>query len=174
MKNFRLALLFMLLLLSQPSHAELSIEVGFSPEGSAQRLVLKAINEAKQSIQILAYSFQAPEIMQALTDAGKRGVKVRVVVDKKRNLAASNQKALRFVTANGVELRTNDRFNIHHDKTIIVDSEIVLTGSFNFTASAGSANSENVVVIREAPEIAKQYLAHWQSRWDTGVSYPSR
>lgn len=174
MKNFRLVLLVALLILPLPSQAEPGVEAGFSPEGSAHRLILKSIREAKHSIQILAYSFQARDIMQALVDAGKRGVKVRVVVDKKRNLAASSQKAMRFVAANGVELRTNDRFHIHHDKTIIVDGETVVTGSFNFAVSAETANSENVVVLRGMPDLAKQYLAHWQSRWDSGVAYPPR
>jgi phosphatidylserine/phosphatidylglycerophosphate/cardiolipin synthase-like enzyme len=76
-----------------------------------------------------------------------------------------------FVTRNGVELRTNDHFHIHHDKTIIVDGKTVETGSFNFTPSAEAANSENVVVIRDMPDVAQQYIAHWQSRWDLGVPY---
>lgn len=174
MNRIRLVLLAVVLLFAAPSHAEPSVQAGFSPEGSAHALVLKTIGEAKQSIQLLAYSFQAQDIMQALLDARKRGVSVRVVVDKKRNLVASSQKAMRFVTHGGVEVRTSDRFHVHHDKAIIVDGETVLTGSFNFAASAETANSENVVVIRGMPEIAKQYLAHWQSRWDGGMPFPGR
>lgn len=151
-----------------------SVQVGFSPEGSARQLVLDTIGSAQRSIQILAYAFQAPDIMQALVDAKKRGVEVRVVVDKKRNQNKPSRKAMDFVTANGVELRTNDHFHIHHDKTIIVDGHTVETGSFNFAPSAETANSENVVVIRGMPEVARQYLAHWQSRWDLGKPYPAR
>jgi phosphatidylserine/phosphatidylglycerophosphate/cardiolipin synthase-like enzyme len=68
-------------------------------------------------------------------------------------------------------LRTSDRFPLHHDKTIIVDGNTVETGSFNFTPSAETANSENVVVIRDMPDVARKYVAHWQSRWDLGVPY---
>jgi len=174
MNAVRLVLLAALLCFAAPSQAEPSVQTGFSPEGSAHQLVLKTIGEAKHSIQILAYSFHAQDIMQALVDARKRGVSVRVVVDKKRNRVASSQKAMRFVTHGGVELRTNDRFHVHHDKVVIVDGETVLTGSFNFAPSAETANSENVVVIRGMPEIAKQYLAHWQSRWDGGMSFTGR
>jgi len=63
----------------------------------------------------------------------------------------------------------NDYFD--HDKTIIVDGHTVETGSFNFAPSAETLNSENVVVIRNAPEVVRQYLAHWQSRWDLGKPY---
>ncbi len=156
------------------AHAQPSVQVGFSPEGSARKLVLDTIAGAKHSIQILAYAFQAPDIAQALVDAENRGVDVRVVVDKKRNRGKASKAAMDFVTRNGVELRTNDRFHIHHDKTIIVDGNTVETGSFNFAPSAETVNSENVVVIRDMPEVARQYLEHWQSRWDLGQPYPAR
>jgi len=154
-------------------HAEPGVQVGFSPEGSARELVLQTIGSAKQSVQMLAYAFQAPDIAQALVDARKRGVVVRIVVDRKRNLNKTSKAAMDLVTRNGVELRTNDRYHLHHDKTIIVDEETVETGSFNFARSAETLNSENVVVIRGMPDVARQYVAHWQSRWDQGTPYPA-
>jgi phosphatidylserine/phosphatidylglycerophosphate/cardiolipin synthase-like enzyme len=168
----RYAALAALLGLASAAGAEPSVQVGFSPEGSARALVLETIGGAKHSIQMLAYAFQAPDIMQALVDAKRRGVEVRIVVDKKRNQNKASKTAMDFVTGNGVALRTNDHFHLHHDKTIIVDGSTVETGSFNFASSAETANSENVVVIRDMPEVARQYLAHWQSRWDLGVPYP--
>ncbi len=170
-RSLALALLLNVPLLSQ---AQPGIQVGFSPEGSARKLVLETIGSAKNSIQMLAYAFQSPDIAQALVDAEARGVEVRVVVDRKRNENKPSKKAMDFVTRNGVELRTNDRFHIHHDKTIIVDGHTVETGSFNFAPSAEKVNSENVVVIRDAPEVARQYLGHWQSRWEGGVAYSGR
>lgn len=172
-KALRCMALAALLALPAFSHAEPGVQVGFSPEGSARRLVLETIAGAQHSIQMLAYAFQAPDIAQALADAQQRGVQVRVVVDKKRNLGQASKKAMDLVVRQGVELRTNDRYHLHHDKTIIVDGHTVQTGSFNFAPSAETANSENVVVLREMPEVARQYLAHWQSRWDGGVPYPA-
>ena len=174
MMTIRCLALAVLLSISSVSRAEPSVQVGFSPEGSARTLVLETIGSAKHSIQMLAYAFQAPDIMQALVDAEKRGVDVRVVIDKKRNVGKTSKKAMDFVTSNGVELRTNDQFHIHHDKTIIVDGTTVETGSFNFALSAETVNSENVVVIRDMPEVSRQYIAHWQSRWDLGEPYPAR
>ncbi|MEG0555958.1 MAG: phospholipase D-like domain-containing protein, partial [Comamonas sp.] len=109
--------------------------------------------------QILAYAFQAPDIMPALVDAKNRGVNVRVVIDKKRNMGKTSKKAMDFVTSNGVELRTNDHFHIHHDKVIIVDGSTVETGSFNFAPSAETLNSENVVVMRDMPDVARSRKA---------------
>ena len=155
-------------------HAEPGIQVGFSPEGSARKLALETIGKAERSIRMLAYAFQAPDIMQALVDARKRGVDVRVVVDEKRNRGSASKAAMDFVTRNGVELRTSSRFHLQHDKTIIVDGDAVATGSFNFAVSAETVNSENVVVIRGMPEVSGQYVAHWQSRWEVGKPYAAR
>jgi len=174
MKSIRLIALVALLSIPSLSYAASDVQVGFSPEGSARALVLKLIGSATHSIRMQAYSFQAPDIMQALVDAKKRGVDVRVVVDKKRNERKASKKAMDFVTGNGVELRTTDHFHIHHDKVIIVDGHTVETGSFNFAPSGETANSENVVVIRGMPDVARQYIAHWQSRWDLGVPYRSQ
>ena len=60
---------------------EPSVQVGYSPEGSARVLVLSAIDSAKTSIRMMAYSFTAPDIMKALVAAKKRGVDVKIVID---------------------------------------------------------------------------------------------
>ncbi len=80
---------------------------------------------------------------------------------------------MRKFTFRQLPLRTNARFAIMHDKVIIVDNHTVESGSFNFTRSSASRNSENVLVIREVPELAQTYLSHWQSRWDGGSEWHS-
>lgn len=174
MTTLQSAALVILLGISAVSHADPSVQVGFSPEGSARKLVLETIGSAKHSIQMLAYALQAPDIAQALVDAKNRGVNVRIVVDKKRNLGKVSIVAMDLMALNAIELRTNEHFHLHHDKTIIVDGNTVETGSFNFARSAEMVNSENVVVIRDMPEVSRQYIAHWQSRWDLGEPYPKR
>lgn len=154
-------------------HAQPSVQVGFSPEGSARKLVMEVIDGAQQSVQMLAYSFRSPDIAHALVRAQGRGVEVRIVVDKKHNENKTSQSVMRLVSRHGVQVRTNDHFNLHHDKVIIVDGHTVETGSFNFAPSAEKTNSENVVVIRGMPEVANQYAQHWQSRWDLGQAYPT-
>ncbi|EAA9273590.1 hypothetical protein G5W58_003949 [Salmonella enterica subsp. enterica] len=62
-----------------------TIEIGFSPEGTALQLVLKAIDTAQQEIRLMGYSFTSPEVVSALVSAKRRGVDVRVVLDWKAN-----------------------------------------------------------------------------------------
>ncbi len=60
------------------------IETGFSPNGQALPLVLKTINSAQSTLDVMAYSFTSAEVTRALLNASKRGVKVRIVVDHKQ------------------------------------------------------------------------------------------
>lgn len=50
-----------------------SIDVGFSPEGSAQQLVLRTINDARESIRLMGYSFTSPEVVKSLVAAWTSG-----------------------------------------------------------------------------------------------------
>ncbi|WP_332829883.1 phospholipase D-like domain-containing protein, partial [Pseudomonas syringae] len=52
------------------------IQVGFSPEGSAEQLVLNVIQRARQQIRLMAYSFTSPSVVKALVQAKRRGVDV--------------------------------------------------------------------------------------------------
>lgn len=145
--------------------ANASIQVGFSPEGSARALVLDSIHHAQHSIDMMAYSFQSADIVNALVEAEKRGVVVRAVIDKKRNQGKVSQKAIAFASANGVEVQLDGHYHIQHDKVMIIDGDTLETGSFNFAKSAEFENSENVLVIRDEPAVVAQYQAHFDSRW---------
>lgn len=67
----------------QPAAAASSVQVGFSPEGSALQLVLKTIESAQQEIRLMGYSFTSPEVVSALVRAKRRGVDVKIVLDER-------------------------------------------------------------------------------------------
>ena len=149
-----------------------AIDTGFSPEGSAERLVLNAICTARRSVHLSAYSFTSPVIARALIDAQRRGVDVAVVADQKSNLvedrSGKGRIALDLLSGAGVRVRMIDVYPIHHDKFMVIDGESVETGSFNYTTSAARCNSENAVVMWHVPVVAQAYQQHWQSRFNQG------
>ncbi|WP_408626177.1 phospholipase D family nuclease [Dryocola clanedunensis] len=144
------------------------VMVGFSPEGSAQRLVLQTLDESQQSIRLMGYSFTSPEVVKSLLAAHRRGVDVKVVLDAKGNTSRSSRAAINLLVNAGIPVRLVSQFKIMHDKVIVSDGRTTETGSFNFSRSAARSNSENVIVLKDLPAVASQYLAHWQSRWEQG------
>jgi phosphatidylserine/phosphatidylglycerophosphate/cardiolipin synthase-like enzyme len=154
-----------------PVSASCATEVGFSPEGSAAKLVDYAIESAHQSIRLAAYSFTAPDVVRALIADKRRGVDVQVVVDERGNRSAASKAALNLLTGADIPTRTISVYPIHHDKYIVIDGQAIETGSFNYSKSAEQRNSENALLVSACPTLARQYLEHWQSRWDQGTNW---
>ena len=162
-----------LMLASTPSYAS-KIQYGFSPEGSAESLVIKVIDSSQQDIRMMCYSFTSPQIVTALINAKRRGVNIAIVADQNGNRGKSSGAAMNLVVNAGIALRVDGAYKIQHDKVIVVDGKTIETGSFNYTASAAHANSENVMVDWDDPEIARGYLDHWLSRWNQAKPYHSK
>lgn len=146
-----------------------TIEVAFSPNGGGAALIIKAIGEAKKTVKVQAYSFTNADIAKALLEASKRGVNVRVVLDKSQE--TEKYTSATFLANSGVPVRIDDDFAIAHSKIMILDDENIITGSFNFTKAAEERNAENVLVIRGNKELAKLYMQNWQWRWDASEAY---
>lgn len=146
-----------------------TVEVAFSPNGGGAGIIINAITQAKKSIKVQAYSFTNADIAKALLDSSKRGVDVKVVLDKSQE--TEKYTSATFLANAGVLVRIDDDFAIAHNKIMILDEETVITGSFNFTKAAEERNAENVLVIRGNKELAKLYLQNWQWRWDASETY---
>ena len=63
-----------------------------------------------------------------------------------------------------IDFRCDSNHPIHHNKVAIIDGKTIVTGSFNFSPSADH-NAENTNVIRNVPELAKEYKDIWDSHW---------
>lgn len=157
-----------------PAQANTEIQTGFSPSGNAEELILKSIDEARHEIRVMAYVFTSTRIARALVNAKNRGVNVQLVVDWQANQLKQNRQALEIMQKGGVSIRTNNRNRILHDKVMIIDRNIVQTGSFNYTLSSKSSNSENVIVVKGAKPVAIAYLDHWNKLWAPASRYQLR
>jgi phosphatidylserine/phosphatidylglycerophosphate/cardiolipin synthase-like enzyme len=151
------------------------VEFAFSPLQGAEGLVLKVITAAKSELRVLGYSFTSAPVTAALIAARKRGVDVRVVVDHRNNVSEDRsgkaRASLGALALAGVPVRTIGAYAIHHDKVIVADRSTTQTGSFNYSAAAASANSENVLVLWNNPVAAQGYLRHWEHNWRQGVDW---
>lgn len=146
-----------------------TIEVAFSPDGTATETVIKAINEAKKSIKVQAYEFTSAPLAKALETAQKRGVDVRIILDKSQK--TQKYSSATFFYNNHIPIKIDSDFAIAHSKIIIIDDINVVTGSFNFTKAAESKNAENVLVIRGNKDLANYYMENFQWRWQNTQDY---
>ncbi|MDR1497442.1 MAG: phospholipase D-like domain-containing protein [Puniceicoccales bacterium] len=141
--------------------------VGFSP-GNAEQIVLSVIKGARREICVCAYAFSSRKIIQALEDAKKRGVDVKVLVEVPRT-GKQRDSLKKAFAKNQLSHRYNRPENpILHHKFIVADRQIVQVGSFNYTQAAAMHNAENVVVLR-GNAVARRYFAEWNLLWDKAL-----
>jgi len=57
---------------------------------------------------------------------------------------------------------------------MIIDNEKIITGSFNFTIAAEEHNAENLLVIRERPELVRKYTDNWKLHLQHSEPYTGR
>jgi phosphatidylserine/phosphatidylglycerophosphate/cardiolipin synthase-like enzyme len=143
--------------------ANQSVSVCFTPNKQCQSQIISEINNAKNSIYVQAYSFTDESIAQALVDASKRGVNVKVLLD--RSNKNDGRSAKDVILINGIPLRFDAPSGIAHNKVLVIDQATVITGSYNFSASAYKRNTENLLIINNQ-SLAQQYLQNWFKRWD--------
>lgn len=154
-----LPLLFLLLSCSpQKASEEQSIEVYFSPNGGAADAIIKEINSARKTIQVQAFSCTSVPIGDALVSAHNRKINVEVILDPE-NLKNPNSLLQTFLD-NDIPVFIDRKHSIAHNKIILIDSDTVITGSYNLSKGAEYFNAENSLIIKNS-KLAARYQINW-------------
>ncbi len=143
----------------------------FSPNGGATKAIVKAIDGATLEVLVQAYSFTSPDIAKALVRAKGRGVNVEAILDKSQR--TEKYTGATFLANNRIPTYIDDQHAIAHNKIIIIDKAVVITGSFNFTKAAEERNAENLLII-PSKELAAYYVDNWLKHRAHSVAYQGR
>jgi phosphatidylserine/phosphatidylglycerophosphate/cardiolipin synthase-like enzyme len=144
------------------------VQIYFSPAGGAQEAIVKELGNAKTDILVQAYSFTSEPIAKALLKAKKRGIAITVILDKGQKTA--NYSSATFLANSKIPTYIDAKHAIAHNKIMIIDNEIVITGSFNFTKAAEEKNAENLLIIR-SKELAQIYTDNWNAHYKHSERY---
>lgn len=169
----KIIFLILLLVFSGAYSNARDIEVYFTPSYAAEGAIEDLIDNADKTIDIAMYTFTSRYLAQHLVDAKKRGVKIRVVLDRGSNDPKENRYTkYPYLKKNGINIRFAaahtykrwKRSGIMHNKFAVFDNKILETGSLNWTASAFMVNDENVLVIRRQ-DMANVYEEKFEELW---------
>jgi len=136
------------------------VDVYFSPDDGVEAALLELIANAEESVYFMAFSFTSDSLGQALRERARSGVTVQGVMDADQVASNLGTEYDAFRQA-GLPVRIDGIFGQMHHKVMIIDAQIVVTGSYNFTSSAEQRNDENLLVIYDAA-IAAQFLSEFQ------------
>ena len=68
---------------------------------------------------------------------------------------------------NVVAIRS-ERNGLMHDKFCVIDNQIVISGSYNWTNNAEYKNSENINIIEDDNKLATKYSLEFNRLWGFG------
>lgn len=152
--------------------AQGTIEVAFSPPGGATAAIVAALGAARQRVWVQAYSFTSAPIAKAVLQAARRGLDVQVVLDKSQR--TQKYSVADFFANQGVPVFIDDQHAIAHNKVMVIDSDTLVTGSFNFSKAAEQANAENMLIFRGNPALQKLYADNFRFHLSHSTRYEPR
>jgi len=143
------------------------LETYFSPDDDVADHIVALIEAAEKDIVFMAFSFTSDPIGDALLAAESRGVSVQGVFEESQYYSNQGGEFDRLQAAGLDVVLDGNSYNMHH-KVFVIDGEIVIMGSYNFSRSAEERNDENVLMIF-SPDLAAQYLAEFERIYTKAV-----
>ncbi len=134
----------------------------FSPGPEPSSRIVRLIEETSTELDICVFTITDNAISSALLAAHGRGVKMRLVTDDDK--AHDRGSDVGRLTEAGIAVR-QDRSDAHmHHKYAIADRRLLLTGSYNWTRSAGAENEENIL-ITGSETLVRRFGENFEALW---------
>ena len=136
--------------------------------GTIEETIIEKIDAAQETIHIASFEFDLTPVADALIRAHERGVDVRWVTDDEHGLEADEEPGhgqFEMLMDEGIEIRSDDRGALMHNKFWIFDRKTVWTGSTNITES-GIFDQDNNVIVVHSPALAKIYEREFDEMWN--------
>ena len=127
----------------------------------AKERIIITINNAESSIDAAIYSFTSEKIATSLISANNRGIRVRVITDY---LQSASRNSKDEFLEDKIEIRVMPSKNTMHNKFMVIDNELVITGSYNWTKNGNTKNFENIAFIFDQ-ELADKYREEFFELW---------
>jgi len=137
-----------------------NIEVFFAPEDRPARRLNNLLQNARDEITILAYSFTSDTLTETILERAAVGVRVRGVFEAEQVESNTGGDFERLHDA-GLDVHRDGLPGQMHIKAMVVDRRIVAFGSYNFTYSAENRNDENLLIVEDAA-LVEQFLNEFE------------
>lgn len=148
----------------------MSAEIFMTRAGSVAGVLERLIQGAATSVEAALYRFNNSRLAVALEGAARRGVRVRLVVDRgkyesdpvTRELLSSGHIPFRSLCG-----RRGPGSKMHH-KFIILDGRNVMTGSYNWTVESEEENYDTLLGLSDPTQVEafrSEFEALWQQAW---------
>lgn len=137
-------------------------EAHFSPGTACKSAIINQLRIARSSIKICVFTISDNDISDEIIKSFRRKVDVKIITDNDKSFDRGSD--IELLSNKGIPIKIDQTDNHMHHKFCIIDKQLTLTGSYNWTRSAASYNQENILLTKE-PSIAKQFLGEFEKLW---------
>jgi len=125
----------------------------FAPDHSPEMEIMKQMMKAKKRIDFAIFTFsKSSGIDDAMAALIRGGVAVRGIFDHGQARAWSPLESLATLGGDLWTAPKKDGLNKLHHKLMVLDEQVIIVGSFNYTDPANMLNDENIIVIGDFEE----------------------
>lgn len=150
------AILLGLMYLFSPLFALAGVEVLFSPGDNINYRIIEAVNLSEGCVHIATFDFTSREIADALVNARRKGLEIRLLVDKRALEGEDSQiKHLEEIGFDIKALKGKGKGGMKNS-FIIFDGRLVLVGPYHLTEDKEGYNYENALFFDD-PGIVETY-----------------
>ena len=144
-----------------PDHKENLKTENTDHKGSLWEL-FKGLQQAKYSISVCMLTIASRELGDILISAHQDGVIVRVVTNDEQLMFSGTQ--VNRLRRAGIQVRVDTTAFLMHHKFVVVDGELLMSGSLNWTTQALCGNQENVIITSE-PKLVQPFTNQFEILW---------
>ena len=157
-----------------PCLADPAPVIHYAPAENLERVDVALIDRAEREIDLAAYVLTDWPIMQALTRAADRGVKIRIYLDGTQFAEREPSQVFNDLAETpGVEIRTKQTLSAPmHLKSYQIDGKLLRTGAANFSAS-GLKRQDNDLIVIETAAAAAAFKHAFEERFASGELLPT-
>lgn len=142
-----------------------TLELSLLPEDNGLPQLVAHLDTARKSVRVAMFTFTHPTLTDALIRAHRRGAAVTVVADRSAGHGAS-AKALEQLRMGGVTVALSETLGLLHHKFCLIDNEVLIHGSANWTRAAFTKNDDLFVVLSPLTDSqVKQLDSLWRVIW---------
>jgi phosphatidylserine/phosphatidylglycerophosphate/cardiolipin synthase-like enzyme len=131
----------------------------------------QAIDGVQAALDIAAFEWNDPTLTQAVINAKRRGVQVRMVADNEHTVEDEDTTIGQLSSA-GIPIVYDQRSAFMHDKFMILDGSTVWTGSMNYTINDIFRNNNNLIMLRSRRAV-ETYQAEFNEMFTSKSFGPS-
>ncbi|XP_077489714.1 mitochondrial cardiolipin hydrolase zuc [Amblyomma americanum] len=128
------------------------------------RALVHTLTSADHALDVCVYMITCDTLGDAILSSHRRGRAVRVITEAEGSDTPGSQ--IGRLREAGIPVRVNNQssFLMHH-KFALVDHELLISGSFNWTRQAITGNHENLLMTSE-PDLVDEYVREFARLWE--------